>query len=172
MYDVNEVNLDRRVNVDAENRPVSEVLDKVFEGTDVDYAMEGKNIMLMKRSKKASPASAQQTSGNTIKGVVTDANGEPIIGANIMVEGTTTGTITDFDGRFTLDVPENATLQISYIGFVSQNVKVRGKKNVTIKLAEDAQALDEVVVVGYGVVKKRDSAATPSPVENENINFK
>lgn len=169
VYDVNEVNLDRRVNVDAENRPVSEVLDEVFEGTDVDYAMEGKNIMLMKRSKKASPASAQQTSGNTIKGVVTDANGEPIIGANIMVEGTTTGTITDFDGRFTLDVPENATLQISYIGFVSQNVKVGNKKDFTIKLVEDAKALDEVVVVGYGTMRKSDLTGSVSSITSDNF---
>ena len=169
VYDVNEVNLDRRVNVDAENRPVSEVLDEVFEGTNVDYAMEGKNIMLMKRSKKTSPASAQQTSGNTIKGVVTDANGEPIIGANIMVEGTTTGTITDFDGRFTLDVPENATLQISYIGFVSQNVKVGNKKDFTIKLVEDAKALDEVVVVGYGTMRKSDLTGSVSSITSDNF---
>ena len=169
VYDVNEVNLDRNVNVRAENRPVSEVLDEVFEGTDVDYAMEGKNIMLMKRSKKETPASVQQTSGNTIQGVVTDANGEPIIGANIMIEGTTTGTITDFDGRFTLDVPENATLQISYIGFVSQNVKVNGRKDITVKLVEDAQALDEVVVVGYGVMKKRDITGSISSLKAKDI---
>lgn len=169
VYDVNEVNLDRNVNVRAENRPVSEVLDEVFEGTDVDYAMEGKNIMLMKRSKKEAPASAQQTSGNTIQGVVTDANGEPIIGANIMIEGTTTGTITDFDGRFTLDVPENATLQISYIGFVSQNVKVNGRKDITVKLVEDAKTLDEVVVVGYGTMKKSDLTGSVSSITSDNF---
>lgn len=169
VYDVNEVNLDRNVNVRAENRPVSEVLDEVFEGTDVDYAMEGKNIMLMKRSKKETPASAQQTSENTIQGVVTDANGEPIIGANIMIEGTTTGTITDFDGRFTLDVPENATLQISYIGFVSQNVKVGGKKDITVKLVEDAKTLDEVVVVGYGTMKKSDLTGSVSSITSDNF---
>ena len=169
VYDVNEVNLDRNVNVRAENRPVSEVLDEVFEGTDVDYAMEGKNIMLMKRSKKETPASAQQTSENTIQGVVTDANGEPIIGANIMIEGTTTGTITDFDGRFTLDVPENATLQISYIGFVSQNVKVNGRKDITVKLVEDAKTLDEVVVVGYGTMKKSDLTGSVSSITSDNF---
>lgn len=169
VYDVNEVNLDRNVNVRAENRPVSEVLDEVFEGTDVDYAMEGKNIMLMKRSKKEALVTAQQTSGNTIKGVVTDANGEPIIGANIMIEGTTTGTITDFDGRFTLDVPENATLQISYIGFVSQNVKVNGRKDITVKLVEDAKTLDEVVVVGYGTMKKSDLTGSVSSITSDNF---
>ena len=131
--------------------------------------MEGKNIMLMKRSKKETPASAQQTSENTIQGVVTDANGEPIIGANIMIEGTTTGTITDFDGRFTLDVPENATLQISYIGFVSQNVKVNGRKDITVKLVEDAKTLDEVVVVGYGTMKKSDLTGSVSSITSDNF---
>ena len=124
VYDVKEVNLDRRVDIHAENRPVSEVLDEVFEGTDVVYAMEGKNIMLMHRSKEnATLVPEQQTQGHTVKGLVTDVEGEPIIGANIKVEGTSAGTITDLEGRFTIDVPDNAVLQVSYIGYISQNVK-------------------------------------------------
>ena len=157
VYDVKEVNLDRRVDIHAENRPVSEVLDEVFEGTDVVYAMEGKNIMLMHRSKEnATLVPEQQTQGHTVKGLVTDVEGEPIIGANIKVEGTSAGTITDLEGRFTIDVPDNAVLQVSYIGYISQNVKVSGKRNITIRLTEDTQALDEVVVVGYGTMKKSD----------------
>lgn len=120
VYDVKEVNLDRRVDIHAENRPVSEVLDEVFEGTDVVYAMEGKNIMLMHRSKEnATLVPEQQTQGHTVKGLVTDVEGEPIIGANIKVEGTSAGTITDLEGRFTIDVPDNAVLQVSYIGYIS-----------------------------------------------------
>ena len=156
VYDVNEVDLGRKVNVDAENRPVSEVLDEVFEGTDVVYAMEGKNIMLMRRNKKETLGAGQQKAGHTVQGIVMDADGEPIIGANIKVEGTSAGTITDLDGRFTLDVPEGVVLQVSYIGYVTQNVKVGGKRDITIRLSEDAQALDEVVVVGYGSMKKSD----------------
>ena len=156
VYDVNEVNLDRKVDVDAKNRPVSEVLNEVFEGTDVVYAMEGKNIMLMKRSKKEALATGQQRTAHTVKGIVTDADDEPIIGANVKVEGTSAGTITDLSGRFTLDVPDGAVLQVSYVGYVSQNVKVGGKRDIAIRLMEDAQALDEVVVVGYGSMKKSD----------------
>lgn len=172
VYDVDEVNLDRHVDVNAENRPVSEVLDEVFEGTDVVYAMEGKNIMLMKRNKKEkeAPVPARQTSGKTIKGVVTDVNGEPIIGANIKVEGTQTGTVTDLDGRFTLEVSENAVLQVSYIGYISQNVKVGTKKDIAITLEEDAQALDEVVVVGYGVQKKTDVTGAMIRVDSKELN--
>ena len=156
VYDVKEVDLDRRVDIRAEDRPVSEVLDEVFEGTGVHYAMEGKNIMLMKRTQQEVRTLQQQNAVRTLEGVVTDESGVPIIGANIKVEGTTTGTITDLDGRFTLDVPENPVLQISYIGYISQNVKVNGKRDITIRLIEDTQALDEVVVVGYGTMKKSD----------------
>lgn len=92
--------------------------------------------------------------GKTIKGVVSDQN-EPIIGANVMVKGTTNGTITDYDGNFSLtNVPENAILQISFIGYLPQEVKVGNQQNLKIILKEDNQTLDEVVVVGYGSQKK------------------
>lgn len=90
----------------------------------------------------------------TITGVVKDANGEPIIGANIMVKGTTNGTITDMDGNFTLQCPSNAILVISYIGFTEQEISVNGKNEIVISLKEDSQELDELVVVGYGTQKK------------------
>lgn len=89
-----------------------------------------------------------------VTGIVKDANGEPIIGANVIVKGQSTGTITDIDGRFVLDTPKDAILQITYIGYVSQEVKVSGKKELNIILKEDTETLDEVVVVGYGTMKK------------------
>lgn len=84
-----------------------------------------------------------------------DTNGEPIIGANVTVKGQSIGTITDIDGRFVLDAPKDAVLQITYIGYVSQEVKVSGKKELNVVLKEDAETLDEVVVVGYGTMKKQ-----------------
>ena len=87
-------------------------------------------------------------------GIVKDANGEPIIGANVIVKGQSTGTITDIDGRFVLDTPKDAVLQITYIGYVSQEVKVSGKKELNVVLKEDTETLDEVVVVGFGTQKK------------------
>lgn len=88
-------------------------------------------------------------------GIVKDTNGEPIIGANVTVKGQSIGTITDIDGRFVLDAPKDAVLQITYIGYVSQEVKVSGKKELNVVLKEDAETLDEVVVVGYGTMKKQ-----------------
>lgn len=150
VYNVNEVNLKRHVKVNAQNKSVAEVLNKVFEGTDIYYAMEGKNIMLM--SKAGDGEAAQQA--NKVTGIVKDANGEPVIGANVTVKGQSIGTITDIDGRFVLDAPANSVLQITYIGFTSQDVKIGNKKEIVVTLAEDTETLDEVVVVGYGTQKK------------------
>lgn len=88
-----------------------------------------------------------------ISGSVIDATGLPVIGANVILKGTTSGTITDMDGRFTLEVPENAILEVSYIGFVTQEVTPGNKTSLQINLKEDSQKLDEVVVVGFGTQK-------------------
>lgn len=89
-----------------------------------------------------------------VTGIVKDSKGESIIWANIKIKGQTSGTITDFDGRFTLEVSENSILQVSYIGYITQEIKVGTQKNLTITLKEDTETLDEVVVVGYGSQRK------------------
>ena len=163
VYNVNEVNLKRNVKVNAQNKSVAEVLNKVFEGTDIYYAMEGKNIMLMSKAKDGE--AVQQA--NKVTGIVKDANGEPVIGANVTVKGQSIGTITDIDGRFVLDAPKDAVLQITYIGYVSQEVKVSGKKEINVVLKEDTETLDEVVVIGYGTAKKSDLTGATTQIKPE-----
>ena len=163
VYNVNEVNLKRNVKVNAQNKSVAEVLNKVFEGTDIYYAMEGKNIMLMSKAKDGE--ATQQA--NKVTGIVKDANGEPIIGANVTVKGQSIGTITDIDGRFVLDAPKDAVLQITYIGYVSQEVKVSGNKELNVVLKEDTETLDEVVVIGYGTAKKSDLTGATAQIKPE-----
>ena len=97
-----------------------------------------------------------------------DTNGE-IIGANVTVKGQSIGTITDIDGRFVLDAPKDAVLQITYIGYVSQEVKVSGKKEFTIVLKEDTKTLDEVVVIGYGSARKSDVTGSIASVGGEKL---
>ena len=92
----------------------------------------------------------------TITGTVNDELGEPIIGASVKVQGTNTGSITDFNGNFSVQADANASLQISYIGYIPAFVKVNGRNNITVVLKEDAQTLSDVVVIGYGVQKKSD----------------
>lgn len=105
----------------------------------------------------------------TVTGVVKDPTGEPMIGVNVMVSGTTIGTVTDFDGNYSLKVPENAKLQFSFIGFENQIVEVGVKTKIDIVMAEDAKSLDEVVVVGYGTMKKSDLTGSVSTVKTEDL---
>ena len=105
----------------------------------------------------------------TVRGTVTDQAGMPVIGANIVVKGSSTGTITDFDGKFSLEVPSGSVLVVSYIGYLSQEVPVGNKTTINVTLKEDTQALDEVVVVGYGTMKKSDITGAISSVSEESI---
>lgn len=106
----------------------------------------------------------------TIRGTVKDISGEPIIGANVVVKGTTNGVITDIDGNYTLaNVEDNSMLVFSYIGYLSQEIAVRNKTNIDVTMAEDAQALEEIVVVGYGTMKKSDLTGSISSVNSERI---
>lgn len=109
--------------------------------------------------------SVQQTI--QVKGQVLDNAGVPVIGANVVVKGTTNGTITDLDGNFTLEVPQGAVLSITYVGFTEQTVTVRGSEPLTIRLKEDAEALEEVVVVGFGTQKKVNLTGSVGTVDNE-----
>lgn len=93
--------------------------------------------------------------GKIITGVILDKTGETVIGASVLVKGTTNGTITDVDGNFTLNnVQENAVLQVSFVGYKTQDIALKGQSNVKVTLEEDTEVLDEVVVIGYGSVKK------------------
>lgn len=104
-----------------------------------------------------------------ITGIVIDKSGTPIIGANILVKGTTNGTITDMDGRFSLDVPVNATLQVSYIGYRTQDIAIGNQTSLSIKLLDDTEALDEVVVVAYGTQKARSVTGAMSRLKEEEM---
>lgn len=168
VYEKDDVNLNHKVNVDATNKTVVEILNQVFDQTDIAYAVEGSNIMLMKKGQGNHPSKTQQK-GRTIRGVVKDATGETIVGANVSVKGTTIGTITDIDGQFSLEIPDNASMQVSYIGYLTQDIKVGNKTSLNIELVEDTQNLEEVVVVGYGVQKKSSISGSISSVGQDDI---
>ncbi len=112
------VDLNRRVSIHLSDAEVNVVLDKLTEGTTLGYDIRNGKVYLYAKSNKHNPGTQQS---NTVTGVVVDANGEPIIGANVVVKGTTNGTITDIDGRFSLEAPGNAVLSISYIGYNAQD---------------------------------------------------
>lgn len=99
-------------------------------------------------------ASTQQQKQITVKGVVTDMRGEPIIGASVVEKGTTNGTITDLDGNFTLKVPSDAIINITYVGYQPQSLSVSGQTTFKIKMEEESMALEQVVVTAMGIKKK------------------
>ena len=105
-----------------------------------------------------------------LRRTVVDTAGEPMIGVSILVDGTTIGGVTDFDGNFTIkDVPENGVLKISYVGFKDQKISVAGKSSINVTLQEDAMGLDEIVVVGYGTMKKKDLTGAVASVKQGDI---
>ena len=114
-----------------------------------------------------SVAVAQQT--KKVSGVVTDGSGEPVIGANVVEKGTTNGTVTDMDGKYTLEVGKNATLVISFIGYSPKEVKVGTQSTLNVSLAEEAIGLDEVVAIGYGYVKKKDLTGAVATVSSDDM---
>ncbi|HBG42135.1 MAG TPA: hypothetical protein DDW85_12135, partial [Porphyromonadaceae bacterium] len=140
VYDKNEVDLNKRVTLRAKNESVKEVLNDLFAQTDIVSAIEGRNIVLMKKDRSSSTSTVQQQNRKTVTGQVLDGNNQPVIGANIIEEGApSNGTITDIDGYFSLQVAEDAILKISYIGYISQEIPVSGKNNVSVILQEDTK---------------------------------
>ena len=111
-----------------------------------------------------------QAQNIAVSGIVKDVTGEPLPGVNIMEKGTTNGTITDVDGKFTLSVKgTNAVLTVSFVGYAPQEISVKGKRNLDVTLKEDTELLDEVVVVGYATQKKATVAAAVSSVNNKDL---
>jgi TonB-linked SusC/RagA family outer membrane protein len=147
VYIAGDVDTDRTVSINASQ--LKDAVAQILKGQNVSYEIQGKNIVI----KKGNQQTASSEKKKKVTGTVKDANGEPIIGATIMEEGTTNGTITDFDGKFVLEINEGGKLNVSYIGYLSQNLKVQ-TKSLSIILREDTKKLDEVVVVGYGTQRK------------------
>jgi TonB-linked SusC/RagA family outer membrane protein len=153
LYNKQMVDVERRVDIAADNGHITEVLDKLFRHAEIAYAISDRQIVLNR--KEAFLAIFQQT-GRRITGTVVDDSGEPVIGANVIEKGTTNGTVTDVDGKFSIEAQGDVVLQVSFVGYVTQEIRVpSGDFNpLTVKLAEDTQALEEIIVVGYGVQKK------------------
>ena len=161
-FDENKTDLNHVVNLDAENDEINRVLSELLSSTNLTYEISNNQIALIPKgntgqlnlrsfSKTALPE-VQQSRG--IKGVVKDSYGETIIGASVIVKGTTTGTVTDMDGNFSLDVPVGTTLEVSYVGYLTQAVVVNSNL-LSIVLKENSTQLSEVVVTGFGLSQKK-----------------
>ncbi|MEY8607900.1 TonB-dependent receptor [Parabacteroides segnis] len=163
------VDVNRKVSVNSQKRPLEEVLGELFGETGIKYTVDGAYIVLSSNSKSENSIALISQQNRQITGIVKDATGEPVIGANVVEKGTTNGTITDVEGRFSLSVAPNATLIISYIGYVSSEISVKGQTSVAVTLKEDSETLDEVVVVAYGTQKRSNLTGSVDVVSSKEL---
>ena len=166
IYQKNEINENKKVNATFENTPVVEALSSILDKS-LEVNLKNKMIVI---SKKEQTSSGNSLKKRTITGKVVDDKGESVIGASIAVQGTTLGTITNLDGEYTLaNVPENSEVTVSFIGYKTLTFKANDKSLANITLKEDTEMLDEVVVVGYGTVKKRDLTGSVASLNSDVI---
>lgn len=163
----NQVDINKITSVKVKNEAVAQVLDRILSGTGINYELEGTHIILTTEAIKDLHAQQQ---AKTVTGTVTDVSGEPIIGANIRIKGTTTGTITDIDGNFSIEAEPQSVIEVSYIGYLTQETVINNQKSIRFLLKEDTKTLDEVVVIGYGVQKKADLTGSVANINTEKLN--
>lgn len=160
--DTEDVDVHKIVSVNLVDKPVREILNKLLDGQHVKYEVKGKHIIISSENVTELATAPQQ--GKTVSGIITDETGEPVIGVNVAVKGTAQGTITDIEGHYSLEVSPDAILLISYIGYQTQEISVKGKATLNVNLKVDSELLEEVVVVGYGVQKKVNLTGSVSTV--------
>ncbi|HCY40736.1 MAG TPA: TonB-dependent receptor [Prolixibacteraceae bacterium] len=174
LYSEKSVDVERKVNVEITNQTVDKILDQVFMGTKNYYEIHDRQIAIMEKGSTEKPLFMGKTSETqqqkSISGKVTDSSGASLPGVSVVVKGTTTGVITDIDGKYTLTkVPENATLQFSFVGMKGQEVAIGNKSSISVVMAEEAIGIDEVVAVGYGTQKKVNLTGSVSSVNGEKL---
>ncbi|GAA3617472.1 TonB-dependent receptor [Flavivirga amylovorans] len=177
LFDNDEVNTAKIVSLKVKNKPLKKVLQDLFLGTDISFKVRNKQIILLIDENKAVsdsntiPKETKEVQQVDIRGIIKDTKGFPLPGANVLVKGTSIGTVSNFDGEYILkNVPENATtLVCSYLGYKTTEVAINGRTAIDISLEEDAAALDEVVVVGYGTQRKSDLTGAVASVSAATI---
>lgn len=174
VYDQNVKNrLSESVDITVKGKSIDNLLSELCNKTGLKYKISGKQVTISNAvgATRAAQETVKPKSKPTKKvtGKVTDANGEGLIGATVMIKGTTTGAVADLDGNFTLDVPEGAKLVVSYVGFKDQELSVDKKGTYNVTLSEDTNTLEELVVIGYGTVKKKDLTGSVAAVKGDEL---
>ena len=174
LYNEEQVKLDRNVSVSVKDAGIAEVMDKVL-WKGLDYKVRGRQVTITKSPVTPPQRTETQNAKKTerpgkVTGVVTDGNGEPLIGAGVMLKGTKIGTTTDIDGRFSINVKgDGGVLEVSYINFVTQDIPIKGKSDFHITLQEDAMSIQETIVVGYGTQKKESVVGAIAQTKGEQL---
>jgi len=162
------VDVNMPVSVEVTGKPVTDILDKVLSNTLVKYKVLGRQIALYDKNEMEPFMSEQQS--KKVTGKVTDSNGGSLPGVSVVVKGTTTGVITDSNGNYSLvNIPENATLQFSFVGMKTQEIKIGTQTSINVVLVEEAIGLDEVVAIGYGTQKKATVTGSIASINGEKL---
>ncbi|MCC8094487.1 MAG: carboxypeptidase-like regulatory domain-containing protein [Tannerellaceae bacterium] len=155
--------LDEKISVETRNGSIEDILKQISRQTSISYLIRENNQIVF------TIAEDKPRQSRRISGTISDESGEPVIGANVRIKGTNTGTISDMDGLYSLEVEESAVLQISYIGYHAKEVPVAGKTVLNVSLQEDTHSLDEVVVVGYGVQKRASVTGSVASIQAKDL---
>lgn len=168
LYNNEELNDNKRVSISVSDNSVNEVLDILLAGQDLAYSLDGNIISIYKPGKTARSAVSQpQTNNRSITGTVVAPDGSPVIGATVAVPSTSIGTVSDVSGKFNLNVPEDASIVVSYVGYITQEIKVGDRRAIDIVMAEDIGQIEEIVVVGFGTQKKVNLTGAISTVDSK-----
>jgi len=170
-YESEDVDKSKKVSINRKNSAIRDVLDDIAASTNLKYTIKDRHIIIA-LADKTTPTShsvLQEANSPTkkVEGIIKDQSGEPIIGASVKIKGNNTGVVTDLDGHFSLEAGSNDVLQITYLGFSTQEITVGSQTNIQIILKEDTKALDEVVVVGYGTTKKASLTASVASMKGQ-----
>ncbi|MEQ8925150.1 MAG: carboxypeptidase-like regulatory domain-containing protein, partial [Fulvivirga sp.] len=168
-YDENYLRKDVRINIDDRQRSISDILLNISKEANLKFRQVNDDIYVSeidKKSKDTKEVIEVILDSIDIRGKVTDENGEPLPGATIQEKGTTNGTITDVEGSFSLNVQDNSTLIVSFVGYQTNEIQVNGRTEIDIQLAPDLSSLEEVVVVGYGIQQKANMTGAVSTVSS------
>ena len=169
MYNANNINVDRKVNIDCNSKSIDEVLEILFEGTNVKYRSFNNNYVLFADANNLQGSTQQ---GKSVTGKITDSSGTPIPGVTVVVKGSNSGVITDENGSYNLNnVPSNAILIFSFVGMKTQEIAVGNRTTINVILTEDAIGIEEVVAVGYGQQKKSSVVASINTITSKEISM-
>ena len=160
--------ISRKVDLKVKNGSVDEILDQILESSEMSYKIVDNAVIISKAEVNPSVSNIQQS--KSVTGKITDGNGDPLPGVTIVIKGTTQGTITDFDGIYSIsEVPNGAVLVATFIGMRSQEVTINGRSSIDFTMEEEAIGLDEIIAIGYGVQKKSSLTGSISQVKNEDV---
>lgn len=164
-YDNKKTDLTQKVSVNAANETIESILASMLRTTNLGFAIENRQIALINKNQVS-----EQAVPIRITGTVKDDNGEGIAGASVTVKNSTVGTLTDMDGKFNLEVPQNSTVEISFLGFIKQEVRATRDQAFNIVLTENTTLLGDVIVIGYGSVKKSDATGAVDVIKSSDFN--